>query len=133
MEKERAFEKLKELGIETQNYHNKKTYVWKDRVCVGIFPVEADREEKFYFSINTEDKLYMIDSSLIKGCIIEQHFGKDKYQVPLSFATLIWEDKAYIEPVDENFKNLTIRDLVAIIHKKPISGKDWLNILIKQL
>lgn len=132
MEKERALEKLKELGIETQNYYNKKTYVWNNRVCVGIFPVEANKEEKFYFSINAEEKIYMISSDTVKSCAIEQHFGKDKYQVPLELATSIWQDQVFVEMPDLPFTKMTVRMFYAMLQNKPVSNVDWLDTLIRQ-
>lgn len=132
MEKERALEKLKELGIETQNFHTKKTYAWNNKACIGIFPVEAEREDKFYFSTNNDEKIYMIASDVVKSCTIEQHYGKDKYQVPLELAVLLWEDKPFTELIDVPFSKITARMFYAMVQNKPVSNVDWLDTLIKQ-
>lgn len=132
MEKERALEKLKELGIETQNFFNKKTYVRNNEVCIGIFPVEADREEVFYFSINSEEKLYGVDRVVVKDCDLEKHFGQDKYQVPLRHATLLWQNQPYVEMPDLPFTKMTVRMFYAMLQNKPVSNVDWLDTLIRQ-
>lgn len=130
MLKERAVELLQEMGIQSVNFYDKKTYLRKGRVHVGIFPVEAAREDQFYFSINGGDELFCISRSLITQCELEEHRGQDKYQVPLELADKIAKDEDLQELEDENFSRMTIRDFAAITWGKPISQKAWLNGLI---
>jgi hypothetical protein len=131
MEKERALLRLKELGINTQNFFDKRTYLREGAVHVGIFPVEAGREDHFYFTVNNENEIYSISRDEIQKCPKEEHLGKEKYQVLLSKADCIYRESAE-EFMDENVKNMTIRDYCAIHWQKPVSSKDWLNALIIQ-
>lgn len=41
--------------------------------------------------------------------------------------------KGGVDLVDCSFKDMTIRDLIAILHKAPISNKNWLNAIISNL
>lgn len=134
MEKSKALEKLKELGIDTNNFYDKKTFIKSGEVCIGIFPVEANREENFYFSINTEEELFTLSREVIlKEAEQSEHMGKMKYEIALSHAKSLWKDSGvFTERPDDNFKSMTIRDFAAIHWKKPISDKAWLNALIQK-
>lgn len=76
-----------------------------------------------------------------------EHVGNDRYNVPIDDLEVVWrlpESKAS-NPVqlplphivyeadtgeDNNISQMTIRDLAAILLRKPVSNKQWLNELI---
>lgn len=133
MEKQRALDKLKELGIDTQNFYDKKTYIYNGEVCVGIFPVEANRDDTFYFSINHEDILYMMSSDAIRKCPTDKHLNQDKFQVPLKLAVELWKEEPFFEELpDMPFSKLSARQYYALTHNIPISGVDWMDAMIKK-
>lgn len=73
-----------------------------------------------------------------------EHVGNDRYNVPMDELEIVWQlpeetatealqlpliyDTDSIE--DNNLTQMTIRDLVAILMRKPVSSKSWLNELV---
>lgn len=67
---------------------------------------------------------------------------QERYMIPVSELRIVQQPVAQIKkdiklpsldlgPTDEPFNMLTIRDLAAIMLKKPVSNKEWLNEIIK--
>ncbi len=65
---------------------------------------------------------------------------QERYMIPVSELRIVQQAAALKEiklpsldlgPTDEPFNMLTIRDLAAIMLKKPVSNKEWLNEIIK--
>jgi hypothetical protein len=73
-----------------------------------------------------------------------EHVGNDRYNVPMEELEVVWQlpeepsnetaqlpllyDTDTIE--DNNLTQMTIRDLAAILLRKPVSSKSWLNDLV---
>jgi hypothetical protein len=62
----------------------------------------------------------------------------ERFSVPVSKLEIVWSiTNSYVEKMDfenmedNNISQLTIRDLAAILLKKPVSGKAWLNRLVQ--
>jgi hypothetical protein len=67
---------------------------------------------------------------------------QERYMIPVSELRVVQQPVAQTQkeiklptldlgPTDEPFNMLTIRDLAAIMLKKPVSNKQWLNEIIK--
>ena len=69
---------------------------------------------------------------------------QERYMIPVSELRIVQQSVAQTQiqketkltalnlgPIDEPFNMLTIRDLAAIMLKKPVSNKEWLNEIIK--
>ena len=65
---------------------------------------------------------------------------QERYMIPVAELRIVQQPVAQKEiklqqldlgPTDEPFNMLTIRDLAAIMLKKPVSNKQWLNEIIK--
>ena len=63
---------------------------------------------------------------------LEEFNGNKKYQIPMSLCIEIKEPEPYKELEDANMSAMTVRDLAAILLKKPISNKIWLNQIIEE-
>lgn len=134
MTKSELIEKLKELGVDTDNYYPKKSFIYNSEPYIGcyksellskIFYFHNDYDKKIYkIGPLTEEDVWKLDSELFEG--------KTKYLVPLSSCEVIWSDKPYIELPDIPFKDATLRQYACIHLKVPNSGYDWLDVLIKE-
>jgi len=73
-----------------------------------------------------------------------EHVGNDRYNVPMEELEIVWQlpeetsvDTAQLPLLydaeimeDNNLTQMTIRDLAAILLRKPVSSKTWLNELV---
>lgn len=72
-----------------------------------------------------------------------EHVGNDRYNVPMEELEIVWQlpDEPSIDTAqlalydpenmeDNNLTQMTIRDLAAILLRKPVSTKPWLNELV---
>jgi hypothetical protein len=133
MEKEEAQKKLKELGIETENYYPKKTFMWNDVPSIGVFKRELT--EDFYFYNDFNNRLYKIplmEKEVIDTLEVDKYNGRTKLIVPLTEAKVIWEDKPFVELPDIPFSGMTLRHYACIHLKRPESGLAWLDKLIQE-
>ncbi len=129
MKKEEIIEKLKELGIETNNAYPKASFISSGAVCVGLYKREMN--EDFYFFNKYDGKIYKWKVS-DKINVTDYDTVTEKYQIPLSSCSLIWEDKPYVEKPDAQFNTMTLRQYACIHLRVPDSGLNWLDNLIKQ-
>ena len=134
MEKQDIINKLKELGIQSENCYPKKSFIDSDleEAVVGLFKTEFASD--FYFYVPFEKKLFVLKKTDIEQFKHEIFMGKTKYIVPLSKCEVVWEDKPLedIELPDENFSMMTLRHYSCIHLKVPKSGLGWLDELIKE-
>lgn len=131
MNKQEIIEKLKEVGIESENCYPKTSFISGGDVYIGIYPREAS--EDFYFFNIYDKKIYRLPQPANLDDFEKEIFkGSIKHLIPMHMCQLIWEDKPYIELVDTPFKEMTLRQYACIHMKIPSSGLEWLDSLIKQ-
>ena len=152
MEKKEIIQKLKELGIDSENCYPKKTFVLDKEVLVACYKREL--LDNFYFFLEYDKTMYKISKIAdIEELPTNNFMGSTKYLVPFDFCVPIWtapadevrqqdseqyledgmkkyEHEIYQELEDDAMKLMTIRDLYAIIQNKPVSNKTWLNNII---
>lgn len=134
MTKEEIIKDLWEnFGIKTTNAQPKKTYLNIDGLpMLGVFSFELSSD--FYFYIEYTDSYYHLpyDANYKDKYKTEMFNGKTKYQVLLSDCIKLVPTSEYVEQEDASFMGeTTLRDLAAIMLKKPVSNKEWLNKIIK--
>ena len=135
MDKKGIINKLRELGIETDNCYPKNSFPDQDslEISVGLFKNEF--AEDFYFYTKYNKTMYVLrkveDISKFKE---ETFMNKKKWIVPLTECEVVWCDKPLEEVSlpDENFNMMTLRDYACIHLKVPKSNYPWLNELIKE-
>lgn len=119
------------FGIVTDNCYVKKSYIKGNEPFIGCFSKELD--DVFYFYIEYDNKFYKLPKQENKEKFDLEDFGNyKKYQIPMSKCIEIKEPEPYKELEDANMSAMTVRDLAAILLKKPISNKIWLNHIIKE-
>lgn len=133
MNKQQLIDKLKELGIDTENCYPKKSFI-KDLIpVVGMF--EKEFQDDFYFYSDYQKKIYKLPKQTQAQF---ENFEKDVFQgetkrlVPLSICEIIWDDKPFEELPDEQYDKMTVRKYACIHLKVPKSGLPWLDALIKE-
>lgn len=128
MDKQETIQKLKELGVDTKNVYNKKTFLDQGIVVVSLF--DSEMKEDFYFWNERDEKIYKLSGGRNpKSYIFEA--ATNKYFIPFSEFTVFWEDKPYQEYPDKSFKDMTLREYACIHLKLADSGNPWLDALIK--
>lgn len=80
---------------------------------------EPTSDSDFSYLVPIED---LIKVSRTTSSTMEQVVNSSSVEFPLPDANS-----------DQPFNQMTIRDFVAIFHKKPVSSKDWLNNLINKI
>lgn len=134
MDKEQIINKLRELGINSNNCYPKKTFLDSSgEVVIGMHKKEFS--EDFYFYVEYDKKLYVLRKQIDLSKFPEDIFmGKTKYLVPVTLCQLVWEDKPLeeIELPDKKFQEMTVREYACIHLKVPNSGIPWLDKLIEQ-
>ena len=130
MTKQDIINKLKELGIKTENCYPKNSFVQEGVVYVGLFKREL--EDDFYFYVAFTKSLYHLPKQdSLDGFKTESFQDKPKYLVPLDRARVVWkEEEEYEELVDEPFSKISIRQYACIHLGLPESGLPWLDDLI---
>lgn len=130
--KEKIIQKLKELGIDSDNCYPKKTFMKNFELVVGVFASEF--ESDCYFAGDYGKKLYKIPATTKFKAMYEKDTfqGKDKWLVPVSSCQIVWEDKAFVELPNSPFSSVTLREYACIHLKLPQSGNPWLDTLIKE-
>jgi hypothetical protein len=136
MTKEDLLESLKErFGISTNNAYSKKTYLKDGVPHVGLYGYELNNDFYFYHDYSKTYYKLVHNPNYKSKYEYEIFQGKNKYQVPLDdFEVLIeTEPEEYKEQEDATFMGeTTLRDLAAILLKKPVSNKPWLNDIINK-
>lgn len=126
---EKTEAKLRDLGIETDNYYPKTTFMKDGAPYVGLYLREMN--EDFYF-LNQYNKLYKFPKTNDLEKYDMEKFGNGyKYQIPVSDCKLMWEDKPLVEKPDKSYKDMTLREYACLMLRVPESGTDWLDTLIK--
>ena len=130
MTKQDIIDKLKELGIKTDNCYPKNSFVQEGTVYVGLFKREL--EDDFYFYVPYTKSLYHLPKQDTLDNFKEEKFqDKPKFLVPLDKARVVWkEEQEFEELVDELFTKVTIRQYACIHLGLPESGLPWLDDLI---
>ena len=152
---------LDAIGVSDAYYIPKMAYrpIGKSEIYVSFFPSEFSRGVDVYTEFASRDyipedlerRLYRWDYNAHYDEEYEKtepgESGQFRYLVPVSELVLIkYPEKTPEAPkkvrtniefdlmdpnTDAPFDQLTIRDLAAILLKKPVSNKDWLNKLIQ--
>lgn len=129
MSKEEIIEKLRGLGIQTDNAYPKSTFVYDGEVVVGLY--EREMKKDFYFFNNYDKKIYKWKVGTSLEYSTDPKTGK--YLIPMVDCSTVWEDKPYVELVDEKFSAMTLRHYAAIHLKVPDSGIPWLDEMIRKV
>lgn len=150
---------LNAIGAPDAYYIPKMAYrpIGKSEIYVSFFPSELSRGVDVYTEFASRDyipedlerRLYRWDYNPHYDEEYEKteptDSGQFRYLVPVSELILIKHPEKVETPkiqtkmsfdlmdpnTDAPFDQLTIRDLAAILLKKPVSNKDWLNKLIQ--
>lgn len=131
MNKEELGKKLVELGITSQNFYTKSTFIKYGDVCLGLYKREMN--DDFYFFNTFDKKIYKFSKpSSIDGYQTDIFGGHTKYLIPLSECGVIWEEKEYVELPDAFYNSMTLRQYACIQLKVPESGLSWLDQLISK-
>jgi len=149
---------LDAIGESDAYYIPKMAYrpIGKSETCISLFPSELSKKVDIYTEFSSRDytpedqmrRLYKLrynphyDEEYEKTELSEIN-GQFRYLVPISElihitqtikVNTIQEKLDFSDLMDPNadapFEQLTIRDLAAILLKKPVSTKDWLNKII---
>lgn len=146
------------LNIENPLFIPKMNYYNQELNCrvVGFFDSELKHAKDIYIefvdrtflSEDAERRLYKWTFDPDYKTTVTQEYDEvkkfTKYLIPVTKFILIDIEplKKHNKPIDINvdknhndlpISELTIKDIFAILHKVPVSNKQWLNILIKQL
>lgn len=129
--KEEIIEKLKELKIESTNAYPKKSFLFEGEPSISCFKREL--QSNFYFYNAYDKKLYVLAKyeDYDTKFQTDQFNGVTKFIVPLTYCSILWEDKVFEELEDVPFKDMTLRDYACIKLKVPQSNHNWLNDLIR--
>ena len=138
MTKEEIEKKLTELGIITTNCYPKTSFISDGFPSIGCFPSEL-KSEDFYFFNKFDSKIYKVPFNkdfkdvykLDKSMSIKDR-EVVKYVVPLSMASLVYEDVPFKQLPDKSFKEVTLREYACIHLKVPNSGNPWLDEIIQR-
>jgi len=133
MNKEEIIEKLKTLGITTDNCYPKTSFVKNDDIYIGCYGREL--KDDFYFYNTFDKKVYVIKKGTdteLASWEREMFNGKEKVLVPLKSAKTVWEDKPYEALADVRFAEMSLREYACIHLGVPETDKPWLNELIKK-
>jgi len=129
--KQQIINKLREIGINSENCYPKKTFKHDGRIVISMY--ESEFEEDCYFAANFGKSLYKVPKTKEFNSLYtkDSYNNKDKWLVPSSEWELVWEDKPFEELPDAQFSTLTLRQYACIHLKVPDSGVEWLDGLIK--
>lgn len=130
MNKQEIIDKIKELGISSENAFPKSSFAKNGIIYVAFY--ERELKEDFYFFNTFDKKIYKNTPKDIKKLETDNFKNSVKYLVPLDECIVVWEDKPYVELVDEPFGSMTLRQYACIHLKVPESGLDWLDNIIKK-
>jgi len=140
------------LGCPDAQYIPKMAYVPKelDEVCMGFFESELDEgdiyTEKVSMNMESEDPSRTLYKIKYNEWYKDEHptsppnsvTGNVRYYIPLAEMEIVErptnnESEFNLIDPDEDMPldQMTMRDFAAIILKKPVSKKEWLNTLIK--
>lgn len=131
--KQEIIEKLRELGINSENCYPKKSFLHGIIPVVGLYKTELSSD--FYFYTTFDKTLYVFRKiPTVDGLQKDIFMEKTKYLVPLSNCEVVWTDKPLEETElpDENFGKMSLRHYAAIHLKVPNSGILWLDEMIKE-
>lgn len=117
--------KLKELGVQSENFYTKKSFLIDGIPYIGCY--ERELKEDFYFYNNFDNNIYKIVFN--NNYSFEQNKVTNRFLVPLALCIPILNDE-YVEKEDVPYKDMTLRDYVAIQLSIPVSNKEWLNTII---
>jgi hypothetical protein len=126
-------EKLKGMGIETDNLYPKTSFLKDGVPHIGMY--EREFKEDFYFHNKFDNKIYKVPKPT--GALKDIYEGEifqnsEKFLVPEGdWVQVEEEEQGYVELEDEAYQTMTIRDYACIQLRIPESNKDWLNKLIK--
>lgn len=131
MNKQDIIEKLREMGIESDNAYPKSSFMYEGDVYISFF--ERELKADFYFFNTFDKKLYKVNKvSDFSTILTNEYKGNKNYLIKLSDCEVVWEDKPFVELPDLPFSSMTLRHYACIHLKEPSSGIEWLDNLIKQ-
>lgn len=134
MEKQEIINKLKELGIQSENCYPKNSFIDRESAepVVGLYKTEFASD--FYFYVAFDKTLYVLRKTDFSQFKEDIFLGKTKWLVPLSKCEEVWKDVPLedIEMIDEQFSKMTLRDYACIHLKVPKTNYPWLNEIIKE-
>ncbi len=139
------------LGIKDPYFVGK--LVWKpaeyNEKYAQFFENELSRKQDIYLEFTNKElepedrlrRLYVLrHNPYYDREYIRRYEGDDKFLVPISEfeeVTLKIDRSTDFDIIDPNddipISSMSVRDLVAIMTKSPVSRKDWLNELIKSI
>lgn len=128
MNKQQIIDKLKELGIITENCYPKNSFLKDGLPVVGCYKRELN--EDFYFYNGYNKAIYKVPFKVINPWLFDGL--TEKYIIPDCDWELIWEDKPYVELEDVPYRDMTLRQFACITLGIPQTGVVWLDELIKK-
>jgi len=120
--------------IERAEYYDVPKNIYTEFVSSEYIPEDAKRTlYKWVFNPHWRTEYDVIEAT---------ESIQERYMIPVSELRIVQQPIAQTQkeiklptldlgPTDEPFNMLTIRDLAAIMLKKPVSNKQWLNEIIK--
>ena len=118
--------------LERAEYYDVPKNVYTEFICIEYIPEDAKRTLYMWiFNPHWRTEYDVIEAT---------ESIQERYMIPVSELRIVQQAAAQKEiklpaldlgPTDEPFNMLTIRDLAAIMLKKPVSNKQWLNEIIK--
>jgi hypothetical protein len=118
--------------LERAEYYDVPKNVYTEFISSEYIPEDAKRTlYKWIFNPHWRTEYDVIEAT---------ESIQERYMIPVSELRIVQQAAAQKEiklpsldlgPTDEPFNMLTIRDLAAIMLKKPVSNKQWLNEIIK--
>ena len=130
MTKDELKQKLWDMGIQTDNCYPKSSFPHDAIISVGLY--DRELKEDFYFFNKYDSKIYKLMSPVNYKEAFDYDPISEKYMVPLSCCSIIWEDKPFVELPDARYNEMTLRQYACIHLKIPESGLDWLDKLIEK-
>ena len=118
--------------LERAEYYDVPKNVYTEFISSEYIPEDAKRTlYKWVFNPHWRTEYDLIEAT---------ESIQERYMIPVAELRIVQQAAAQKEiklpaldlgPTDEPFNMLTIRDLAAIMLKKPVSNKEWLNEIIK--
>lgn len=130
MNKEELIEKLRELGIDSDNVYPKKSFKKDSDIYIGLYLREM--QDDFYFYNDYDKKIYKIPvTDEVEKYEMEKFGDSYKYLIPKGDWEIVWEDVPYQEKPDLAYNSMTVRQYACIHLRVPDSGLPWLDEIIK--
>jgi hypothetical protein len=147
LSRDKAIAILSELGVTTNNYKKKATFISQEKVVISCTQAELSKGD-FFCQVFSMSKPAKEDNTI--ECIpynedfASMYYNEERasldgngtyttYHVPIESLMVVWEDKPFKELEDANMNTMTLRDRVCIEHLYPGTNRTWLNKLIMEI